>query len=38
MYARDCYKTVARIRIVKTENPSTCVTVNCKVYRIAIAL
>jgi hypothetical protein len=34
----DCYISVAGIRLVKTENPSACVTVNCKVCRIAIAL
>jgi hypothetical protein len=34
----DCYKAVARIRLVKTENTGACVTVNCKVYRSAIAL
>jgi hypothetical protein len=31
-------KSVAGIRLVKTENCSACVTVNCKVCRIAIAL
>jgi hypothetical protein len=31
-------KSVARIRLVNNENPSACVTVNCKVYRSAIAL
>jgi hypothetical protein len=31
-------KAVARIRLVKTENPSVCVTLNCKVCRSAIAL
>jgi hypothetical protein len=30
--------TVAKIRLVKTENPSACVTVNSKVCRSAIAL
>jgi hypothetical protein len=34
----DCYKSVARIRLLKTENPSVCATVNCKVCRIARAL
>jgi hypothetical protein len=31
-------KSVGRIRLVKTENPVVCVTVNCKVCRLAIAL
>jgi hypothetical protein len=31
-------KSVAKIRLVKTENPNVCGTVNCKVCRIAIAL
>jgi hypothetical protein len=31
-------KSVARIRLVKTENHSVCITVNCKVCRTAIAL
>jgi hypothetical protein len=29
---------VARIRLVKSENPSACVTVNCKVRRSVIEL
>jgi hypothetical protein len=33
-----CDKSVGRLRLVKTENPNACVTVNCKVCRIAIAL
>jgi hypothetical protein len=31
-------KSVARIRLVKTEDTNVCVTVNCKVCRSAIAL
>jgi hypothetical protein len=34
----DCYKSVARKRLMKTENPSACGTVNCKVCKSAIAL
>jgi hypothetical protein len=32
------WKSVARTRLVKTDIPSACVTVNCKVCRMAIAL
>jgi hypothetical protein len=31
-------KSVAKIRLVKAENPNVCMTVNCKAYRSAIAL
>jgi hypothetical protein len=34
----DCYKSVARIRLVKTENYSACITVDCKVCRSAVTL
>jgi hypothetical protein len=34
----DCYKSVARIRLVKTENHSVCATLNCKVCRSETAL
>jgi hypothetical protein len=34
----ESYKSVARIRLVKTENTSACLTVNCNVCRSAIAL
>jgi hypothetical protein len=34
----DCCNSVARIRPVKAENPSACVTANCKLCRVAIAL
>jgi hypothetical protein len=34
----DNYKSVARIRLVKTAKPSACVMVNCKVCKSAIAL
>jgi hypothetical protein len=35
---RDCDESVARIRLMKTENPSACGMVNYKVCRIAIVL
>jgi hypothetical protein len=31
-------KSVAKLRLMKTENHSMCVTLNCKVCRSAIAL
>jgi hypothetical protein len=31
-------KSVTRIRLGKAENPSACATLNCKVYKSAIAL
>jgi hypothetical protein len=31
-YSETAVKSVARTRLGKTENPSACVTVNCKVY------
>jgi hypothetical protein len=34
----DCFKSVSRIRLVKTENLRACVTVNCKVCRSAMVL
>jgi hypothetical protein len=34
----DSHKSVARIRLVKTENSSACVRVNCKLCKSAIAL
>jgi hypothetical protein len=34
----ETHRSVSRIRQVETENPSECVTVNCKVFRLAIAL
>jgi hypothetical protein len=35
---RDGYKSVARVRLVKAENPSACAAVNWKVCRIAVVL
>jgi hypothetical protein len=37
-YDSETYKSVARIRLMKTENPSECTTVNRNVCRIAIAV
>jgi hypothetical protein len=34
----DCYESVAWIRLVKTENPSACASVNCEVCTSAIVL
>jgi hypothetical protein len=34
----ETYKSVARIRLVKTEKPNVCATMNCKVCRSEIAL
>jgi hypothetical protein len=34
----DCDASVARIRVVRTQNPSACETVNCNVCRIAIRM
>jgi hypothetical protein len=34
----ECYKFIARIRLMKTENPCACVTINYKVRRSATAL
>jgi hypothetical protein len=34
----DADKSVAMMLLVKTEKPNACVTVNCKVCRIATAL
>jgi virulence-associated protein VapD len=34
----NCVKSVAMIRLVETDNPSACVTANCKVCRSMIAL
>jgi hypothetical protein len=35
---RDGYKSVARIRLVKAENPNVCVTINWAACKIAVAL
>jgi hypothetical protein len=34
----ESYKSVIRVWLVKTENPSVCVTVHCKLCRLAVAL
>jgi hypothetical protein len=38
MIEKRCHKSVARIRLVKTENTTVCVTVLYKVWKSATAL
>jgi hypothetical protein len=38
LHSDSVLRTVARRRLVKTENPSARLTVNCKQYKSAIAL